>query len=259
MSTIRRLALATTSALLLATAQAQTVATIDGAEITEAQLNAYALGRTGAAPTEENRKQLIEQLGDLMLLSNVALRGELDKDPKVEAELELQRRSVLAQAVIREYVAQNPVTDEEARAEYDRQIKNYPAPQQYKASHILLETEDEAKAVIGQLDDGADFAELAREKSTGPSGPQGGDLGWFEAGAMVAPFSEAVSELENGSYSEAPVETQFGWHVILREDSRKAEAPAFEELKDRLKQGMEQQKFQAYFDTLRADAELEIK
>lgn len=259
MSTTRKLVLATASALLLATAQAETVATIDGAEITDAQLNAYALGRTGAAPTEENREQLIQQLGDLMLLSNVALRGDIGKDPKVQAELELQRRSVLAQAVIRDYVAKNPVSEDEARAEYDRQIKEFPAPQQYKARHILLETEDAAKAVIGELDGGADFAELAKEKSTGPSGPQGGDLGWFEAGAMVAPFSQAVSELENGSYSKAPVQTQFGWHVILREDSRKAEPPAFEELKDRLKQGMEQQKFQAYFDTLRAKAELEIK
>lgn len=259
MSTTRRIVLATASALLLANAQAQTVATIDGVEITQAQLNAYALSRTGGAPTDENREQLIAQLGDLMVISNVALRGDVSKDPTVQAELELQRRSVLAQAVIRDYVANNPVTDEEARAEYDRQIKSFPAPQQYKASHILLETEEEAKAVIADLDGGADFAELAKEKSTGPSGPQGGDLGWFEAGAMVAPFSEAVSKLENGAYSKAPVQTQFGWHVIRREDSRKAEAPAFEELKDRLKQGMEQQKFQAYFETLKADAKLEIK
>lgn len=259
MSTTRRIVLATASALLLANAQAQTVATIDGAEITEAQLSAYALGRTGAEPTEENRAQLIEQLGDLMLLSNVALRGEIGKDATVQAELELQRRSVLAQAVIRDFVSRNPVTDEDARAEYTSQIENFPAPQQYKASHILLETEEAAKAVIAELDGGADFADLAKEKSTGPSGPQGGDLGWFEAGAMVAPFSEAVGKLENGSYSKAPVQTQFGWHVIRREDSRKAEPPAFEELKDRLKQGMEQQKFQAYFDTLREKAELEIK
>lgn len=259
MSTTRNLVLAGVSALFFSTAHAQTVATIDGSEITESQLKAYALGRTGAEATEENRKQLISQIGDLVLLSNVAQRSDLGKDPLVNAELELQRRSVLAQALIQDFVKRNPVTDADALEEYNRQIGEFPAPEQFKASHILLETEDEAKAVIVELDGGADFAELAKAKSTGPSGPQGGDLGWFEAGAMVAPFSQAVSELENGKYSTAPVQTQFGWHVILRQESRKAEPPAFEELKDRLKQGMEQQKFQEYFETLKAEASLEIK
>lgn len=259
MSTTRKLVLATASALLFLPASAQTVATIDGTDITESQLNAYALRTTAKPATAENRAQLIEQLGDLVLLSNVALRGEVGKDPLVQAELELQRRSVLAQAVIQDYVKKNPVTDADARAEYDRQIEEFPAPEQFKASHILLESEDDAKAVITALDGGADFAELAKEKSTGPSGPQGGDLGWFEAGAMVAPFSQAVMELENGKYSAAPVQTQFGWHVILRQESRKAEPPAFEELKDRLRQGMEQQKFQEYFETLKAATNLEVK
>ncbi|MEO1117523.1 MAG: peptidylprolyl isomerase [Pseudomonadota bacterium] len=259
MSTTRNLVLASVSALLFFPAHAQTIATIDGSEITESQLKAYALGRTGAEANAQNREQLISQIGDLVLLSNVAQRSDLGKDPLVTAELELQRRSVLAQALIQDFVKRNPVSDADALEEYNRQIEEFPAPEQFKASHILLETEDEAKAVIVELDGGADFAELAKEKSTGPSGPQGGDLGWFEAGAMVAPFSQAVSELENGKYSTAPVQTQFGWHVILRQESRKAEAPAFEELKDRLKQGMEQQQFQDYFETLKAEATLEIK
>ena len=259
MSTTRNLVLAGVSALLFFPAHAQTSATIDGSEITESQLRAYALGRTGAEATAENREQLISQIGDLVLLSNVAQRSDLGKDPLVNAELELQRRSVLAQALIQDFVKRNPVTDEDAREEYNRQIEEFPAPEQFKASHILLETEDEAKAVIVELDGGADFAELAKAKSTGPSGPQGGDLGWFEAGAMVAPFSQAVSELENGKYSTAPVQTQFGWHVILRQESRKAEPPAFEELKDRLIQSMEQQQFQEYFESLKAEATLDIK
>lgn len=259
MSTTRNLALALTSALLMTTAQAEVVATIDGASITDAQLDAYAFSRTGEGATAENREALIEQLGDLMLLSNLAEKQKLDDIERVEAELELQRRSVLAQAFIRDYLSRNPVTDEEALAEYKRQIEQYPAPAQFKARHILLESEEDAMAVIKQLDGGADFAELAKEKSTGPSGPQGGDLGWFDAGAMVAPFSAAVVAMENGSYSKTPVQTQFGWHVILREDSRKAEPPAFEDLKDRLKDGMGQQKFQTYFNTLKEQATLEVK
>ena len=261
MSQSRTLLLSACATLALAAsgASAQTVATIDGSKITESQLNVYAMGRTGAPPTDANRAELIGQLGDLVVLSNVAVKNKLAESDEVKAELELQRRSVLAQAVIKDYVAKNQISDEQLRAEYDRQIKEFPAPAQYKARHILVETEDDAKAVIKQLDGGADFAELAMEKSTGPSGPKGGDLGWFDASSMVAPFSEAVVAMENGKYSEAPVKTQFGWHVILREDTRQAEPPAFEELKDRLRQNMEQQKFQDYFNALKASAKLEIK
>lgn len=261
MSSTRTVLLSAFATLVMATSpvNAQTVATIDGSNITEAQLNVYALGRTGAEATDANRAELIGQLGDLIVLSNVAIKNKLADSEQMKAELELQRRSVLAQAVIKNYIEDNEITDEQVRAEYDRQIKEFPAPAQYKARHILLETEDAAKAVIAELDGGADFAELATEKSTGPSGPKGGDLGWFDASAMVAPFSEAVVAMENGKYSATPVQTQFGWHVILREDDRQAEPPAFEELKDRLRQTMEQQAFQDYFNALKAEATLEIK
>ncbi|MEM7612815.1 MAG: peptidylprolyl isomerase [Pseudomonadota bacterium] len=262
MSSTKKLVLALsagTAMLLSSTAMAQTAATIDGTEITEAQLDVYAIGRTGESATAENRTALLEQIGDLVVLSNVALNGDLAKDPALQAEVELQRRSVMATAVIRDFREKNPITDQEVRAEYDRQIKDVPAPTQYKARHILVETKEDADGVIAQLKDGADFEALAAEKSTGPSGPNGGDLGWFDAASMVAPFSAAVVAMENGKYSAEPVQTDFGWHVILREDSRQAEPPAFEELEDRLRQSMEQQKFQDYFLALKAAASLEVK
>ncbi len=261
MSSTRTLLLAATATLAIAasSANAQTVATIDGSKITEAQLNAYSMGRTGALPTAENRAELIGQLGDLVVLSNVAVKSKLADDPALKAELELQRRSVMAQAVIKDFVEKNQLSEEDIRAEYDRQITEFPAPTQYKARHILLETDEIAKGVITELDGGADFETLAKEKSTGPSGPQGGDLGWFDASSMVAPFSAAVMAMENGKYSSEPVQTQFGWHVILREDSRQAEAPSYDELKDRLRQSMEQQKFQEYFNSLKEAATLDIK
>lgn len=240
-------------------ATAQTVAVIDGTKISKSELDEFAKMRTGEVPIDTNREMLIDQLADLIVLSNVAINNKLDKTDEMIAQLELQRRSVLAQAAVADFVGKNGVSDAELKAEYDKQILTVKGQEQYKARHILLADQEQAVAVIAQLKGGADFAELAKEKSTGPSGPQGGDLGWFDANAMVAEFSQAVAQMENGSYSQTPVQTQFGWHVILREDSRSAEPPSFEEVSDRLRQGMEQQRFQAYFDDLKANAKREVK
>ncbi|MEO0364514.1 MAG: peptidylprolyl isomerase [Pseudomonadota bacterium] len=259
MNTTAARSFAVTIALMLSSVvAAQTIATIDGVEVTQEDLDVFALGRTGSLANDENKAQLIDQLGDLIVLSNAALKAKLDQQPATQAAVELQRRSALAQATITNFLETNEISDEELKAEYDRQIGGQPKPEQYKARHILLETQEEAQAVIEELKGGADFAELAKERSTGPSGPQGGDLGWFDASAMVQPFSVAVIGMTNGQYSEVPVQTQFGWHVILREDSRETELPGFEEVKDRLRDAMSQQQFQAYFQELKALAKVEM-
>lgn len=201
--------------------------------------------------SEEQRQQFRDEVADLYLLAEKAEEAGLDKDPEVAAQIKLQKMSTLASALAGNYLEENPPTEAELRAEYSAQVAGY-QPQQYKARHILVETEDEANAVIAELDEGADFAEVAKEKSTGPSGPNGGDLGWFPPDSMVKPFSDAVIALEDGAYTAAPVQTQFGWHVILREDSRETEAPSFEEVKDRLTPVVEQKKLQSYLDGLRS-------
>lgn len=249
----------TLGAVLLAIsgiANAQTVATIDGVAVSQEEFDAFAIGRTGALPTEQNRSQLIDDISNLIILANAATAQKLEEQSAVRYSIEFSRRSALAQATINHYLETNPITDEAVKAEFDRQIGGVSAPEQFKARHILLETEDAANAVIGELKSGADFAELAKEKSTGPSGPQGGDLGWFDASAMVAPFSAAVAAMENGTFSQTPVQTQFGWHVILREDSRKTELPSFDDVKDRLRDSMAQQAFQAYLQGLKSAAEI---
>lgn len=204
--------------------------------------------------SEEQRRQLENEVADLYLLAEEAEEAGLDERPEVAAQIKLQRLSVLASALASNYLEENPPTETELRAEYSAQVAGY-QPQQYKARHILLESEEEAETVIDQLDDGADFAELAREKSTGPSGPNGGDLGWFPPDSMVKPFSDAVVALENGAYTSEPVQTQFGWHVILREDSRETEPPTFEEVRDRLRPAVEQKKLQSYLEGLRSPDE----
>ncbi|WP_299641827.1 peptidylprolyl isomerase [uncultured Ruegeria sp.] len=148
------------------------------------------------------------------------------------------------------------VTDEAIQAAYDARFNEFAGEDEFDASHILVETEEEAKALKAQLDDGADFAELAREKSTGPSGPNGGALGWFGKGQMVPEFEEAVIALEKGQVSE-PVQTQFGWHLVKLNDKRKTEAPELGAVRDELAQSIQQDAIQARIDELTQQAQIE--
>lgn len=205
-------------------------------------------------PADQATAQQIEavrsELMDIYALSDAPRAKELQSNPSVQARIELQTRSMLAQAVAMDFLAQNPASEEEMQAVYDEQTKLAP-PLEFKARHILVETQGEATEIIVQLDDGADFVELAKEKSTGPSGPSGGDLGWFPPDRMVPEFSQAVEAMDDGAYTKAPVQTQFGWHVILREESRETAPPPYESVKDTLKQQVEGQKLQAYIESLR--------
>lgn len=241
---------------LLATsyaANAATEVTINGVDVDSAVIDAYIETRTqkpASQATAEERAGWIEELTDLYLLTTQARVEELAADPKVKAQLELQKRGFLAQVAAGDFLERNAATDEEILAEYAAQIEASP-DQQFKARHILVETQNAAVGLITELDEGADFEALAKEHSTGPSGPNGGDLGWFAPNQMVKPFADAVAALENGKYTSAPVQTQFGWHVILREDSRDAEPPTLDAVRDVLKQRVEQRKLQLYLEQLR--------
>jgi len=233
---------------------AQTAATVNGAEISNDVFNMYLESRVqkpAAQATADERENILTELKDVYLLATQARAKELAKNARIKAQLELQSRGILAQAVAADFLATNAATDDEIKASYEQQIELSP-PLEYKARHILVETQGEAQSLIAELDGGADFAELAKEKSTGPSGPNGGDLGWFSPNQMVAPFSQAVSKLENGAITKEPVQTQFGWHVILREDSRDTAPPTLESVRDMIKQRVEQDKLQKYIEDLRA-------
>lgn len=200
--------------------------------------------------TAEEAASVRSELMDIYLLSAVPRAEELKESPRIQAQLELQSRAMLAQAVATDFMTRNPATDEEMQALYAEQIKLAPT-QEFKARHILVETQGEAVAIIEELEGGADFAELATEKSTGPSGPSGGDLGWFPPERMVPEFSAAVKTLGDGSFTKAPVQTQFGWHVILREESRESAPPPFDSVGEVLKQQVESGKLQDYIESLR--------
>ena len=201
--------------------------------------------------TADQVTQARDQLTDIYLLSDLPRAQELKEGARLKAQIELQTRAMLAQAVATDFLANNQATDEEMRAIYTEQTASA-GGKEFKARHILVETQGEAADIITQLEGGADFEELAKEKSTGPSGPSGGDLGWFPPDQMVAEFSQAVQALGDGEFSKDPVQTQFGWHVILREQSRDAVPPPFESVREVLKQQVEAQKLQAYLESLRS-------
>ena len=235
------------------TASAETATTVNGVDIDSTVFDTYLESRfqkpTAQASAEE--RAIVEQeIVDIYLLTTQPRGKEFADDPQIKAQIELQYRGTIAQAVASDFMASNAATDEEILAEYEAQLA-MASSQQYKARHILVETQAQAEDLIAQLADGADFEELAKEHSTGPSAPNGGDLGWFSPEQMVKPFADAVAIMENGAYTQAPVQTQFGWHVILREESRANEPPTLDSVRDTIKQRVEQTKFQEYIQGLR--------
>ena len=204
------------------------------------------------------KDKLIDQLIKTELLVQEAQSKGLDQTPETIERLAMMKASVLSQLAVEDYIKSNPVTDADLKAAYDKQIGDTAGGTEYKARHILVKEEPEAVAIIVELDNGADFAELAKTKSTGPSKTQGGDLGWFGPKQMVAPFSEAVAKLEKGNYTKTPVKTQFGWHIIILEDTRVQTPPPFDTVKAQLEPMVQREKLTAYLDSLRTGAQVEI-
>ena len=236
-----------------AESNAETLATVNGVEIDSSTFNLYLESRIqkpANQATQDERDAVFRELKDIYLLTTQPKAREVENDPRVKAQIELGYRGALAQAVAADWFANNPATEAEIADEYKTQITMAPT-EQFKARHILVETQGAANDLIEQLNEGADFASLAEEHSTGPSGPGGGDLGWFSPEQMVKPFADAVAGLEDGSYTPTPVQTEFGWHVILREDSRENEPPTLDSVRDVIKQRLEQQRFQRSIEGLR--------
>jgi peptidyl-prolyl cis-trans isomerase C len=194
---------------------------------------------------------LLEQLVQQQVL---AAEAEDDIGLREQLGLENERRAFLA-ATLLDAVGMAPVSEEDLQAEYDAQYGSAGSVTEYNASHILVETQEEAEALLAELADGADFAELAMERSTGPSGPNGGQLGWFTAGMMVPAFEEAVFALEVGEVSP-PVETQFGWHVVVLNDSREQEPPGLEQVRAELEEGLRRARVDARLEELTQAAEI---
>lgn len=207
-------------------------------------------------PDEVLMEGIVEQLVDQTLLAAQASAGP-DTDPlEVRLHLENERRGALAALVVQEQVGE-PLPEAEIEAAYAEQVAGFQPAKEYNAAHILVATEAEALDVKAQLDAGGDFAAIAKEKSTDPgSGPQGGALGWFGAGQMVPEFETAVAALEPGAVS-APVQTQFGWHVIRLDEARDTAPPPLAQVRPDIENALRQQKLEAKLEGLRAEAQIE--
>jgi peptidyl-prolyl cis-trans isomerase C len=235
------------------------IATVNGQPITQAELDIYKTQRKSpSSDPEANADEVImKELVSLELMRQDAIKKGLDKQPMVIATIEQQERTALAGAAIQDFMSNNPVTDEDARKVYDEKMST--PSREFNARHILVKEKEEAEAIIKLLDSGSDFSELAKEKSTGPSGPKGGELGWFNETQMVAPFAEATAQLEKGQYTKTPVQTQFGWHVIILDDSRESTPAPFDDVKDRIKMLLVNQKMQQHVEDMRNTATIEMK
>ena len=184
-----------------------------------------------------------------------AKKSGLTKKPDVAAQADAARAAIYIRAYIQDFLAKNPISEAQLRAQYEK-IKTQLGATEYKARHILVKTEDEAKAIIDNLGKGAKFDELARQSIDPGSKDKGGDLGWASAGNFVKPFSDALTALAKGKYTEAPVKSDFGYHVIELEDSRPLNVPAFEELKPRLQQQAQSEQVNKMVEALRAKAKV---
>lgn len=230
------------------------VADVNGTEITLGHIIALA-ARLPEQYNTVDPKILYDGILD-QLIQQQLLADTVDLDSRAaRLSIENERRTVLATEALAR-ISTEATSEEQVLAAYEAEIENYVSAKEFRASHILVETEEEALALIEELNGGADFAELAMEKSTGPSGPSGGDLGWFGPGAMVAPFDEAVQAMAPGDIS-APVQTQFGWHVINMVDVRDTTPPTLEERYGPLSEQLRNAAVEAYITQLEVDAEVD--
>ena len=248
--------------LLLLTAaalpvMAQNIATVNGKPIpsSRADLMIKQAASQGQADSPDLRKMVKEELITREVLVQEADKLGLGNTAEVRNQLEIARQSLVIRALVGDFVKKHPVSDAEIKAEYDR-FKATAGDKEYRARHILVEKEDEAKAIIAKLKAGAKFEDLAKQSKDPGSAANGGDLDWASPASFVKPFSDAMVGLQKGAYTETPVKTQFGYHVIKLEDIRAAKVPTLEEVKPQITESLQQKKLKQYQQELKAKAKI---
>ncbi|MES2772344.1 MAG: peptidyl-prolyl cis-trans isomerase [Pseudomonadota bacterium] len=246
--------------LFAATAnKAAAFAKVNGVVITESVANAFIAEQKaqGIPDSPELKNAVREELIRRELLAQEAKKMGLNKKANIVAQADLARQVIFIRSFVQEYIKSHPISDERLKNDYEK-LKTQFSGTEYKTRHILVADEEEAKAIIEELKKGAKLEELAKQKSKDPGSKEnGGDLGWNSATNYVKPFGEALTQLEKGKYTETPVKTEFGYHVIFLEDSRPMSAPPFETVKAQLSQRAQQQQVETLVNNLRAKAKVE--
>ena len=240
---------------------ATVIATINGQPVTEGDL-ATAVSdldqQFAQLPPEQRRAAALSAIMEIRLMSALAVEKGYDKDPDFQKRAAFLQMRALHSEVVDKEVA-DKVTDADIRARYDKQIAETPPVNEVHARHILVKTKEEAEAIIKQLDGGADFQKLANEHTTDPSGKtSGGDLGYFGPGQMVPEFEAAALALDVGGYTKTPVQTQFGWHIIMVEDKRAQQPPPFEQVQAQIRSEVFRDKYFALVKQTRAAAKIDV-
>ena len=237
-------------------AGAEVLAKVNNEPITRTQIEVLRDSKSAQEDgTKPDEQRLLSELINLKLIAQAAEQEGLGTSAQVQAQVEYARNRALVNAFIQHMMGELEVTEEALRELYAQQFDD---TTEYKARHILHDDKAAAAESIAKLDAGADFVELAKNESTGPSGKSGGDLGWFTAKTMIPAFSDAVAKMEPGTYSEEPLQTRFGWHVIKLEQTRESEPPAFEEVKPKLRSILANRRLQERIMQLRQAAQIEV-
>jgi peptidyl-prolyl cis-trans isomerase C len=240
-------------------AEDKSAAMVNGISIPQSRidLRVKAAAAQGQPDTPELRKAVREDMINLEVVAQEAKKNGLDKNPEVIEQMELAKESVLVGAYVQDYAKTHPISDDQLKLEYDK-LKTTLGSKEYSVSHILVDTEDEAKAIIAQLGKKGKFDKIAKAKSKDAgSAEKGGSLGWAVPSNFVPPFANALLTLKKGTYTKEPVKTQFGWHVIKLDDERSLKVPSFEELKPQIQQRLQQQTIQDLITELRSKAKIE--
>ena len=256
-----RAALVLAVSALSLVAQAQNIATVNGKPVPKSRIDVLLkqAARSGQPVSPELQQQAKDQVVLREIFVQEAEKKGVPASLDYKEQMELARQSILIRELFEDYKKKNPVTDDEAKAEYDK-FKASATGTEYRARHILVEKEDEAKALIAQIKGGADFAELAKKNSKDPgSGANGGDLDFAKPDSYVAEVSQAMVKLKKGEMTDTPVKSQFGYHIIRLDDTREAAFPPFDDVKAQIKQRIEQGKMQKYQEELRAKAKTDYK
>lgn len=231
------------------------IATVNGTPVTVQQLNHYAQMRQSQGE-QLPQQMILDEIINRELITQDATKRGLNKDDQFIDTLKEQEANLLAAYTLQKTIQESgEIDDATLQAEYDVYVATL-GDLEYRASHILLDDRSSAVAIITELKSGKNFSKLAQEKSTGPSGPEGGSLGWFRPEQMVPAFAEALIALKPGQYSQQPVETQFGWHVIQLEERRKLPAPSLESMREKLHNNLVNQRLENYIKALRDNANI---
>jgi len=239
-------------------AKGGTLVTVNGVAISDSVANAFLAEQAsqGTPDTPELKNAIREELIRRELLVQEAKKMGLEKQPEVAAQADLARQAIYIRAFVQDYVKKHPISDEQVKAAYDR-VKAQMGGTEYKVRHILVEKEDDAKLIIVELKKGGKFDELAKQSKDPGSKEKGGDLGWSSPANYVKPFGDAVTGLSKGKFTETPVKTDFGYHVILLEDSRPLNPPPLDQIKQQLAQRLQQEQIQKLVMDLRAKAKIQ--